>query len=125
MEELTASSYELASCSFREGAVTYDQVISWAYPKRHALAFLMPNFFGSPTHHSTFDLFRWAWVPVTTNASGGAIATTEWGIKNYVEGAAYLGILPMLLALVAVIGWVVSRFTPPPPTFPLSAIIEI
>lgn len=103
-------SYELASRSFREGAVTYEQVASWAYPPRHALAFLMPNFYGSPTHHSIFDVFQWAWVPVSTNAGGGAISTTEWEVgKNYVEGAAYLGILPMLLALIAAIDWVWSR----------------
>lgn len=102
-------SYELASRSFREGAVTYQQMIEWAYPKRHVLAFLMPNFYGSPTHHSIFDVFQWAWVPVSTNAGGGAISTTEWGIKNYVEGASYLGILPMLLALVAVFGWISLR----------------
>ncbi|MBN1427744.1 MAG: oligosaccharide flippase family protein [Anaerolineae bacterium] len=102
-------SYELASRSFREGAVTYEQVIDWAYPSRHALAFLMPNFYGSPTHHSIFDVFKWAWVSVSTNANGDAIATTEWGIKNYVEGSAYLGSLPMLLALIATVDWVWSR----------------
>ncbi len=93
--------YELASRSFREGAVTLDQVKGWAFPPRHVLAFLMPDFFGNPTHHQIFDLFSGRWQPLTANAAGQPITTTEWGIKNYVEGAAYVGILPLVLALLA------------------------
>ncbi len=101
--------YELASHSFRQGAATYQQVLGWAYPARRVLAFLMPNFFGSPAHHSYFDLFRWAQVAITANAHGEAISSTEWGLKNYVEGGAYVGILPLLLALAAVVHWIGSR----------------
>jgi hypothetical protein len=102
-------SYELASCSFREGAVSLQQVRGWALPARHMLAFLMPNFYGSPAHHAVFDLFTWRWTPVTANALGETIRNTAWGIKNYVEGAAYMGILPLLLALIAVGQWVIPR----------------
>lgn len=101
--------YELASRSFREGAVTLEQVRGWAYPARRVLAFLMPNFFGSPAHHTYFDLFRWQYVPVTANAAGDPIDNTHWGIKNYVEGGAYLGLLPMALALIAVVHWLYAR----------------
>ncbi len=97
--------YELASRSFREGAVPLEQVRAWAYPMRHVLAFFMPNFYGNPSHHAVFDLFAWRWVPVTHNALGEPIRNTTWGIKNYVEGAAYVGILPLLLALVAALRW--------------------
>ncbi len=107
-------SYELASLSFREGAVSLDQVRGWAYPPRRVLAFLMPNFFGNPAHHSYFDLFRWQILPITTNAAGEAINNTHWGIKNYVEGGAYLGILPMVLALLALAHWIAARVVPPP-----------
>jgi len=102
-------SYELASRSFREGAVTLGQVRGWAYPARRVIAFVMPNFFGNPSHHRYFDVFRWMWVDVTTNAAGDPINNTSWGIKNYVEGGAYMGILPMTLALLAVVHWGVSR----------------
>jgi O-antigen/teichoic acid export membrane protein len=102
-------SYELASRSFREGAVSLAQVRDWAYPARRVIAFLMPNFFGNPSHHHIFDVFAWRRVPVTVNALGEAIDNTHWGIKNYVEGGAYLGILPMALALLAVLHWVMAR----------------
>jgi O-antigen/teichoic acid export membrane protein len=101
--------YELVSRSFREGAATLAEVRGWAYPPRRALAFLMPNFFGNPSHHSTFDVFTWQWQPVTQNVLGDPIQAIDWGIKNYVEGGAYLGILTMALALVAVILWIGGR----------------
>jgi O-antigen/teichoic acid export membrane protein len=101
--------YELASRSFREGAASLAQVRGWAYPARRIIAFLMPNFFGSPAHHSYLDVFTWQWVPVTTNAYGDSISHTHWGIKNYVEGGAYLGILPMALAALAALHWIVAR----------------
>jgi O-antigen/teichoic acid export membrane protein len=114
-----APAYELASRSFREGAAGYDQVIGWALPARHVLAFLMPSVFGSPVDHSIFDVFTWQWIPVTLNAAGSRIWTTEWGIKNYVEGAVYLGILPMALAGLAIWQWGVSLIPKPPPASPL------
>jgi hypothetical protein len=106
--------YELASRSFREGAASLEQVRDWAYPARHVLAFLMPNFYGSPAHHAYLDLFQWRMVPVTENAAGNPIQHTFWGIKNYVEGGAYLGILPMALALIAVLHWIAARVMRPP-----------
>ncbi len=93
--------YELASRSFREGAVTFAQVQGWAYPYRRVIAFLIPNFFGNPSHAAYFDVFTRQVVPVTVNAAGDPINNTSWGIKNYVEGGAYVGILPLILALTA------------------------
>ncbi len=101
--------YELASRSFREGAASLAQVRSWAYPTRRVIAFLMPNFFGNPAHHSYFDVFTWQRVPLTINALGDPINNTHWGIKNYVEGGAYLGLLPMALALFAALHWIIGR----------------
>jgi O-antigen/teichoic acid export membrane protein len=96
--------YEFASQSFRQGAASYQQVVSWAYPWRRIIAFLVPWFFGSPTHHSFFDVFSGQVVPVTRDFHGQPINTIYWGVKNAVEGGSYLGILPLFLALVAVIG---------------------
>ena len=96
--------YELVRENFRQGSVTYRQVVGWAYPARRLIAFLVPNFFGNPAHHSYFDIFSRQTVPVTRNYYGQAINTIYWGIKNYVEGGSYAGILPLLLALVAVLG---------------------
>ncbi|HEC21818.1 MAG TPA: hypothetical protein ENI95_02750, partial [Chloroflexi bacterium] len=102
-------SYELASRSFREGAVTLEQVRGWAYPARRLIAFFIPNFFGNPAHHSILDVFTWRRVPLTVNAYGDPVTSTDWGIKNYVEGGAYMGLLPMALALIAVAHWLVGR----------------
>ncbi len=94
--------YELVSLNFRSGSATFDQIMDWSYPWRRAIAFLVPNFFGSPTHHGYFDLFTGQWTTALTNLSGHVINTIDWGRKNYVEGGAYVGILPLLLALLAV-----------------------
>ena len=94
--------YEVVRTSFRQGAVTLEQVLSWAYPKRRILTFLVPNFFGNPTHTTLRDLFTGQLLHATVNAQGEHIGAFDWGIKNYVEGGAYLGLLPLLLALLAV-----------------------
>ncbi len=96
--------YELVRINFRQGSVTLQQVIGWAYPFRHVLAFLMPDFYGNPSHHSYFDLFSRTVVPATRNYLGAPINTIEWGIKNYVEGGCYLGILPLFLTIIAILG---------------------
>jgi len=86
--------FELVTRNFREGSVTYSDVIGWAYPTRQALTFLLPDFFGNPAHHSYWDLVTRQWVSVDR---------IFWGIKNYVEAGSYVGILPLILALVAVV----------------------
>ncbi len=91
---------ELVTRSFRQGSVTYADVVGWAYPSRQIVTFLVPNFFGNPAHHGYWDLVSRQWVPV------GSIF---WGIKNYVEAGSYVGILPLVLAVVAGAG---SRSSP-------------
>ncbi|MEK7328497.1 MAG: hypothetical protein AAB217_24895, partial [Chloroflexota bacterium] len=86
--------------NFRVGSATLEQVRGWGYPARHILAFFIPNVFGNPAHHGYWDVFTWQWTPATVNALGQPITKIDWGppITNYVEGGAYVGILPMLLA---------------------------
>ncbi|MBL7063634.1 MAG: hypothetical protein ISS49_05415, partial [Anaerolineae bacterium] len=97
--------YQVATTSFRAGeaAASLQQVLGWAYPPRRLITFGIPNFFGNPAHRSYFDLFEWRTVPVTTNSYGEPILNPDWGIKNYVEGGAYLGLLPLFLAVIAVL----------------------
>jgi len=94
--------YGVATTSFRTGeaAASLQQVLGWAYPPRRLIAFGIPNFFGNPAHHGYFDLFTWRWTPALTHPDGQYI---DWGIKNYVEGGAYLGLLPLFLAAIAVL----------------------
>ena len=95
--------YELVTLNFREGSASYAQVVGWAWPTRHLLTFLLPDVFGNPSHHAWFDLWNLRWEPVRVNALGQPIDTIFWGIKNYVEGGNYLGILTWLLAGVALV----------------------
>ena len=96
--------------NFREGSATLAQIQGWALPWRHLIAFLMPNFYGNPTYHNYFDVFAGREVPVTVNALGQPIHTIDWGIKNYVEGGVYLGILTLVLAFIGVLApWVERR----------------
>jgi O-antigen/teichoic acid export membrane protein len=96
--------FEVVSGSFRSGvaAATLDQVRGWAYPPRRLIAFGIPNFFGSPAHHGYLDVFTGRWTPALTFPDGQYV---YWGIKNYVEGGAYLGLLPLFLAAIAVLSW--------------------
>ncbi|MFC2031515.1 oligosaccharide flippase family protein [Chloroflexota bacterium] len=86
--------FELVSNNFRQGSVTYADVVGWAYPRRQVITFLVPDFFGNPSHHGYWDLVSRQWVEVER---------IFWGIKNYVEAGSYVGILPLVLALVAVV----------------------
>ncbi len=85
--------FELATHSFREGSVTYSDVVGWAFPARQVLTFLVPDFFGNPAHHGYWDIVAREWVDVDR---------IFWGIKNYVEAGSYVGILPLILAAVAI-----------------------
>jgi len=49
--------FEFAGLNYRDGRTTYDQVVGWAHPLRGLIQYLMPNFYGNPTHTSTFDWF--------------------------------------------------------------------
>ncbi len=99
--------YEYARTNFRQGSASYKEVTGWAFPKRRVIAMLIPNFFGNPAHHRWFDLLAWQWRPARQNIHGDPTSppqTIYWGMKNAVEGGSYVGILPLFLALIAVVG---------------------
>jgi O-antigen/teichoic acid export membrane protein len=104
--------YEVVKDSFRGGeeAASLAEVLNWSYPRLRLIVFGIPHFYGNPSHHGYFDLFTWHWTQAQASANGRFIA--DWGYKNYVEGAAYLGLLPLFLAIIAVI----SQFTSLPAT---------
>lgn len=93
---------ELVPLNFREGAASLADLLRWSFPLRRIITFLAPNFFGNPSHHSYLDIFNWQTNLVNVNALGEPVIKIDWGIKNYVEGGVYLGILPLLLAVFAV-----------------------
>jgi O-antigen/teichoic acid export membrane protein len=93
---------EVGQANFREGSASLQEIRGWAFPVRRVVTLAVPDFFGNPADHNYRDLFNGQIVPFTTNYYGelnphGAY-TSNWGIKNYVEGGIYLGILPLLLA---------------------------
>ncbi|MGB1249240.1 MAG: oligosaccharide flippase family protein [Candidatus Promineifilaceae bacterium] len=99
--------FELAQTNFREGETTLAIVRDWAFPLRRVLTFVLPNFFGNPAHHSYTDALTGETIQFGLNLWGnlnphGAFSS-NWGIKNYVEGGMYLGILPLALALFGVV----------------------
>ncbi len=104
--------YELGTRNFREAAASFEQVRGYAFPARHVLKFLMPNVYGNPAQHSYRDVFTWEMVkqdwqrPCAECADGFARVTdTDFGIKNYVEGGAYVGILTLVLAGVGLLAY--------------------
>jgi O-antigen/teichoic acid export membrane protein len=98
--------YELGQTNFRQEAASFDEVRGWAFPTRRVLTLVLPNFYGNPAHHNYRDAFSGDIVSLETNYLGQPKTNTEWGLKNYVEGGVYLGILPLFLALLGgVAGW--------------------
>ena len=90
---------EVLLLNFRESGASLGQVLSWSYPWRRIIAFLIPNFFGNESHHTYLDVFSWRTLPAQVYGDGQYV---WWGIKNSVEGAAYLGILPLVLAALGI-----------------------
>ncbi|MFH1485283.1 MAG: YfhO family protein, partial [Chloroflexota bacterium] len=96
---------ELSRENYRAGQVSYEDVVGWALPVRHLPAFLMPDFFGNPTHHSYLNVLDGRVEPVgaLTDAAGSERHYPFWGVKNYVEGMAYVGVFPLILAVIGFI----------------------
>ncbi|MBI3942871.1 MAG: oligosaccharide flippase family protein [Chloroflexi bacterium] len=94
---------ELVRVNFRQDTASLAEVRSWAYPVRQIVTFFIPNFYGNPSYHTIFDIFTGQWIPLAQNALGQSRDTVFWGLKNYVEAASYVGVLPLLLAAIAVI----------------------
>ncbi|MCP4415280.1 MAG: oligosaccharide flippase family protein [Chloroflexi bacterium] len=96
--------YELGQVNFRQESASYDEVVDFSFKPRRILTLALPNFFGNPTHHSYTNIFSGEEIAFSQNYYGETKTNSEWGIKNYVEGAIYLGVLPLFLALLGAIG---------------------
>jgi O-antigen/teichoic acid export membrane protein len=91
--------YDFVRTNWRAERSSLETVLSYAHPWRDFIQFGIPNFYGSPAHHSYFDVFTGQTVQIGfVNALGQFRTHTDWGMKNYVEGALYVGILPLALA---------------------------
>jgi O-antigen/teichoic acid export membrane protein len=112
--------YELVRQNFREGSAELEAVLGYAWPARQASSFAVPDLLGNPSRHDFYNLETRQWEPIVTqqpiNDAGDTTSldqvawykgTGDW--KNYVEGAGYLGILPLLLTALALWGWLRRR----------------
>ena len=106
--------YEFVQTNWRAERSSLETVLSYAHAPRDLLQFLLPNFFGNPAHHSYTDAFSGALISDMQNIEGQPISHIEWGVKNYVEGALYLGVLPLALAVYAVLSGIRRRFEQAP-----------
>lgn len=91
---------EVVRASARQGLVTYGEVRGFALPLWQGLTFLLPDFFGNPSHHGVRDFWTGQWQPVQTNRFGQPTdppQTIFWGAKNYIEAAGYVGLVPLLV----------------------------
>jgi O-antigen/teichoic acid export membrane protein len=94
--------FEHASTNFRVGSASMEDVRAWAHPARDVALFAMPNVYGNAAQHGYIDLFTGRWVDLNatplTALNGQPLRTLDWGIKNSVEAALYVGIAPLVLA---------------------------
>ncbi|MCY3917695.1 MAG: oligosaccharide flippase family protein [Chloroflexi bacterium] len=98
--------YEFVGSNWRAERASLETVLGYAHPVRDLVQFLLPNFYGSPANHSYVDAFSGELISDLRGAAGLTRDTIYWGVKNYVEGALYVGVLPLLLALYGLVkGW--------------------
>ena len=91
---------DVASTNYRATRDEYSTVVGeYAHPNRDLLLYLMPNLFGSPAQHRLYDWRSGEWV----RDFAARQDHTAWGVRNYVEGAVYLGLLPLALAPLALL----------------------
>ncbi|HEV8638861.1 MAG TPA: oligosaccharide flippase family protein [Chloroflexota bacterium] len=89
--------HELIGQNYRRGLVDYATVIGYALPPTQVATFLLPDFYGNPSHHDYLSLLTRSWRPAPDFTDPPR--TIWWGFpKNYVEAASYVGVLPLLLA---------------------------
>ena len=98
---------EAANDSFRttREEEPLEQVLAYSLPSRHVAKFIVPNIYGNPAHHNYQNVFSgetiqhdWERENPDDSANPIRVTNTDFGIKNYVEGGAYSGILALLLA---------------------------
>ena len=118
--------YEFVGSNWRAERSSLETVLGYAHPPRDILQFLLPNLYGSPAHHSYVDAFSGELISDLRDAAGNSRDFIYWGVKNYVEGALYVGVLPLLLALYGLVrGFWRRELTPYVIVFGLLALVAL
>jgi hypothetical protein len=89
-----APTAEALASNVRQGARTLADVLGFGWPLPQLWTLLLPDLFGNPSQHQWLDIWSRQWQPVDT---------VFWGVKNYVEGAQYVGVLTWLLVAIALL----------------------
>ncbi|HTD76484.1 MAG TPA: hypothetical protein VK898_02530, partial [Chloroflexota bacterium] len=98
---------EALASNIRQGARTLSDVLGYAWPLPQLWTLLLPDLFGNPSHHQWLDIWARQWRPVVVDGQGQPTDTIFWGVRNYVEGAQYVGVLSWLLVAIALLASIV------------------
>jgi hypothetical protein len=99
---------EALASNIRQGSRTLADVLGYAWPLPQLWTLLLPDLFGNPSHHQWLDIWARQWRPVVIDAQGQPTTAIFWGVRNYVEGAQYVGVLSWLLAAMALLASIVA-----------------
>jgi hypothetical protein len=95
-----APTAEALVSNVRQGARTLADVLGFGWPLPQLWTLLLPDLFGNPSQHQWLDIWTRQSHPVDT---------LFWGVKNYVEGAQYVGVLTWLLVAIALLAAILRR----------------
>jgi len=88
---------EVKNMTTRAGEASYDRMVSRALRAEHLLEMVVPDVFGNPSKHETFDLRTRSMQPIEARRGADFYA---YGTKNYNENGFYLGLLPLGLMVI-------------------------
>ncbi len=83
--------------NFRSGQTHMSDIRANALPAYQIAGFIAPDFCGSPVRHTYYDPAIHGMRAPQCYASAGPV---DWGDRNAVEGAVYLGLIPLALVII-------------------------
>jgi hypothetical protein len=89
---------EVKDRTTRVGEADYERIIDRALQPRHLWPIVIPDFYGNPAEHQVWDLRSRQRVPIRARHNAPVYS---FGDKNYSENGYYLGLLPLLMAVLA------------------------
>ncbi|MDM8005338.1 MAG: YfhO family protein [Phycisphaerae bacterium] len=88
---------EVKDMTTRAGEASYERMVDRALRAEHLLEMVIPDVFGNPSKHETFDLRTRGMRPIEARRGADFYA---YGTKNYNENGFYLGLLPLGLMVI-------------------------
>ncbi|MGQ9651975.1 MAG: hypothetical protein ACUVXJ_17875 [Phycisphaerae bacterium] len=91
---------EVKDMTTRAGEASYERMVDRALRPEHLLEMIVPDIFGNPSKHETFDLRTRSMRPIEARRGADFYA---YGTKNYNENGFYLGLLPLGLMVIGLL----------------------